>query len=202
MKSTCQPVSLVQRAVILALFLATGCAKPPWPFEPFVTRLEIADLSDAQNIRRYQEDFVEAFYDLDGHGNLNLVLRRKGGENSEGGNLTQVVRVRTVWRPVANRSVSKPTQINAVVSYYAVGGRVGDTFEGAGAVFFHASEKDVLEGSVDRAVLRAKRQLSSAQALFPRAELSGKFRAIRDRRQVVRIVNELEQQFGPLRPEP
>lgn len=159
--------------------------------------MDIADVSDAQNVRHYQEEFPEAYYDLDGHGNLNLVLRRRGGAAGEGGDLTQVVRVRTVWRPVPNRSVTKATQINAVISYYAVGGQVGDTFEGAGAVFFHAPDKDVIEGSIDRAVLRAKRQLVSGEALFPHAELSGKFRAVRDRRHVVRIVNELEQKFGP-----
>jgi len=182
----------------LAVAVGAGCAKPPWPFEPFVSKLEIADFRDAQNIRRYQEEFPEAFYNLDGHGNLTLVLRRKGGESGDGGNIAQVVRVRSVWRPVPNRSVSHRTQINAVMSYYVVGGRVGDTFEGAGAVFFQVGDGDVLEGSIDHAVLRAKRQLSAGEPLFPRAELSGKFRAVRDRRQVVRIVNELERRFGPM----
>lgn len=189
-------VPLVTAGFILSAGL--GCAKPPWPFEPFVTKLEISDFRDAQNIRKYQEEFPEAFYDLDGHGNLTLVLRRQGGEGGDGGNVAQVVRVRSVWRPVPNRSVSHRTQINAVMSYYVVSGRVGDTFEGAGAVFFQVIEGDVLEGSIDHAVLRAKRQLSAGDPLFPRAELSGKFRAVRDRRQVVRIVNELERQFGPM----
>jgi len=185
-------------ALAVSVGVGAGCAKPPWPFEPFVSKLEIADFRDAQNVRQYQEEFPEAYYDLDAHGNLNLVLRRQGNETGDGGNIAQIVRVRSVWRPVPNRSVSHRTQINAVMTYYVVGGRVGDTFEGAGAVFFQVIEGDVLEGSIDHAVLRAKRQLSAGEPLFPHAELSGKFQAVRDRRQVVRIVNELERQFGPL----
>lgn len=185
---------------VLSVLTGAGCVAPWLRITPFVSTLEVVDFRDAQNVRPYQEEFPEAFYDLDGHGNLNLVLRRQGGESGESRQLTQVVRVRSVWRPVPGRSISDPTQINAVISYYVVGGKMGDTFEGAGSVFFQADGSDALKGSVDHAVLRSQRQLSAGEPLFPRAELSGKFRAVRDRRQVVRIINELNRQFGPLPP--
>ena len=180
---------------ILLLPVALGCAVRSSTFE-------IVDYRDAGDAKRYQEAFDEAYYDLDDHGNVNLVLRRTGAGQSGKQDITQIVRIRSVWRPVPGRTVSHRTQINATVSYFVTGGRIGDTFEGAGAVFFTQNRgKNILTGTLDHSVLRPKRQLSPGEPLFARAELSGTFRAKRDRRQVVRIVNEADRLFGPLPPQ-
>ena len=172
-----------------------GCAVRPSTFE-------IVDYRDAGDAKRYQETFDEAYYDLDDHGNVNIVLRRTGTGESGEQDITQIIRIRSVWRSVPGRTVSHRTQINATVSYFVSGGRIGDTFEGAGAVFFTQNRgKNVLTGTLDHSVLRPKRQLSPGEPLFARAELSGAFRAARDRRQVVRIVNEADRLFGPLPPQ-
>jgi len=169
-----------------------GCAVRPSAFE-------IVDYREPGDAKRYRETFDEAYYDLDQHGNVNIVLRRSGGRSAGESEVTQIIRIRSVWRPVPGKTGSHATQINATVSYYIVGGRVGDTFEGAGSVFFTQNRgKNILTGSLDRAVLRPKRQLATGEPLFARAELSGEFRAARDRRQVVRIINEADRLFGPL----
>jgi len=178
----------------LLFTLPLGCAVRP-------TTFEIVDYHDAGDAKRYQETFDEAYYDLDEHGNVNIVLRRtntgQGGEQD----VTQIIRIRSVWRPVPGRTASHRTQINAAVSYFVTGGRIGDTFEGAGAVFFRQNRgKTILAGTLDHSVLRPKRQLAPGEPLFARAELSGTFRATRDRRQVVRIINEADRLFGPLPP--
>ncbi len=183
-----------QRRVSLLFLLLPlgGCAAPPATFE-------IADYRGPGEARRYQESFDEAYYDLDQHGNVNIVLRRCGGRSVGESEVTQIIRIHSVWRPVPGRSVSHATQINATVSYYISGGRVGDTFEGAGSVFYVQNpDKEVLDGTLDHAVLRPKRQLDPGDPLFSRAELKGKFRAARDRRSVVRIMNEADRLFGPL----
>jgi len=178
------------------MFLASplSCAVRP-------TTFEIVDYREPDGAKRYRETFDEAYYDLDQYGNVNIVLRRSGGPSEAESDVTQIVHIRSVWRPVPGRTVSRATQINATVSYYIVGGRVGDTFEGAGSVFFTQNRgKNTLTGSLDRAVLRPKRQLAPGEALFARSELSGEFRAVRDRRQVVRIMNEADRLFGPMPP--
>lgn len=188
-----------QRRTSLACFLLPsallGCAVRPSTFE-------IVDYCDASDAKHYRETFDEAYYDLDQQGNVNIVVRRSGGRRGAGeSDVTQIIRIRSVWRPVPGRTGSHTTQINATVSYYIVGGRIGDTFEGAGSVFFTQNRgKNTLRGSLDYAVLRPQRQLAPGEPLFARAELSGSFRAVRDPRQVVRIMNEADRLFGPLPP--
>jgi hypothetical protein len=196
------PIDTGVRSLYLTFFLLStallGCAVRPSTFE-------IVDYRDPGDAKRYQESFDEAYYDLDNHGNVNIVLRRSGaGEGGGAGesDVAQVIRIRSVWRPVPGRTVSHATQINATVSYFIASGRVGDAFEGAGSVFFSQGRgKNTLTGTLDHAVLRPKRQLAPGEPLFARAELSGEFRAIRDRRQVVRIINETDRRFGPLPPQ-
>ena len=187
----------VRWSFFLVLASLSGCAVRPSTFE-------IVDYRDPGDAKRYQESFDEAYYDLDNHGNVNLVLRRSGAGEGDGAgesDVTQVIRIRSVWRPVPGRTVSHATQINATVSYFIASGRVGDAFEGAGSVFFSQDRgKDTLTGTLDHAVLRPKRQLAPGEPLFARAELSGEFRAARDRRQVVRIMNETDRRFGPMPP--
>lgn len=188
------PSALPLRLICLfVLVLPLGCGVHP-------TAFEIVDYRDPGDAKRYRETFDEAYYDLDNQGNVNIVLRRSGGRSGAGeSEVTQIVRIRSVWRPVPGKTGSNATQINATVSYYVAGGRIGDTFEGAGSVFFTQNRgKDILSGTLDRAVLRPKRQLAPGDPLFGRTELSGEFRAARDRRQVVRIMNEADRLFGPL----
>jgi len=195
-RATCTSVGRRRLGPLIALLLLIselGCAGR-------VSTFEIVDYRDPGDAKRYRETFDEAYYDLDNQGNVNIVLLRSSGRLGPGkSEVTQIVRIRSVWRPVPGKTGSNATQINATVSYYVVGGRVGDTFEGAGSVFFTQNcGKNTLSGSLDRAVLRPKRQLAPGEPLFARAELSGEFRAARDRRQVVRIMNEADRLFGPL----
>ncbi len=195
-RATCTSVwrrRLGQLIALLLLISGLGCAGR-------VSTFEIVDYRDPGDAKRYRETFDEAYYDLDNQGNVNIVLRRAGGRSGAGeSDVTQIVSIRGVWRPVPGKTTSHATQINATVSYYIVGGRVGDTFEGAGSVFFTQNRgKNTLRGSLDHAALRPKRQLAPGEPLFGRTELSGEFRATRDRRQVVRIMNEADRLFGPL----
>jgi hypothetical protein len=159
--------------------------------------LQIVDLSEAANPRRYQETFDESFYDVDGHGNVHVVLRGRTSEQNGRAELVQTVRIRSVWRGAPSEPVSDPSQINAVVSFFVTGENVGDSLEGGGA--FHFSEDgETLTGSLDRAVLRPMRQIVPGEPLFTHAEICGEFRAKRDARRVVQIANEAERRFGPL----
>ena len=177
------------------LLAATGCPARTSTFQ-------IVDYREPGETKRYRETFDEGYYDVDGHGNVSIVLRRSAsGETGPELTATQVVHIRSLWRPIPGRTTAHRTQINGTVSYLIVSGQTGATFEGAGSVFFKENRKrDKLTGTLDLALLQPKRSFGTGSPLFKRAELKGKFRATRDPARVVRIVNEMNQLFGPLTP--
>ncbi len=182
-------------ALALLLFAIPGCSVGESTFE-------IADYREPGVAKRYRESFDEAYYTLDDDGNLDLILRRSEPSESDPKHIiTQVIHIRSVWRCIPGETVTHRTQINGTVSYHIISGRVGATFEGAGSVFFkHRKRTDTLTGTLDLASLRPKRRLAGGADLFRRAELRGRFRATRDPRRVVRIINEMNRLFGPLPP--
>jgi hypothetical protein len=173
-----------------------GCQAPANTFQ-------IVDHRDPRQVRRYQETFDDAFFDTDADGNVHVVLRR--GPVADSGRpisddrvrpLTQVIHLRTFWRPIPGRTVAERTQINGVVRYMLVGGGVGATFEGSGSLFVQTSDDGLtLKGSLEDSLLRPKRRIAEGSDLFVQADLKGTFVARRDPRRVVSIVNELDRAF-------
>ena len=174
--------------------MAAGCARSGSVFE-------IVDYRPDGPPHRYQEVFSEAFYEFDGTGNVDVVLRRSQPSAERADlEITQIIHLRSVWRPIPGETVADRTQINGTVTYCIISGNLGATFEGAGSIFFtHNERKDLLKGSLDLAMLRPTRQLTSTSDFFDKAELSGRFTARRDGRRVRRIVNDINRRFGPRR---
>lgn len=172
---------------------APGCTTP-------LTTIRVTDFPAGGEPRRFHESFPEAFYDLDGLGNLQLVLRRSTKVQDEhGGSITQVVHLRSFWRPVPGKDPADDSQINSVVTYAVFDGNSGTAFEGGGAIYFVAAkDEDHLTGSVDRIRLRPVRRFGSGEILFEQAEIAGSFFARRDPLRVAQIANELERMLGPL----
>lgn len=160
---------------------------------------EITDFRSDGPPQTYREVFPDAYFDLDAAGNVNLVLRRsEASREVPGTNITQVVHLRTVWRPIPGVTVAERTQINGTVTYAIISGSLGATFEGAGSIFFELDkDKQRLEGSLDLATLRPVRHLAASGDFFEKAELSGRFVARRDGLRVARIVNDMNRRFGP-----
>ena len=159
---------------------------------------EIVDHRDPGSVKRYRETFDESYYDLDGSGNLDLILRRcRTAEGAGESEVTQVIHIRSVWRSIPGATVADKDQINATVCYSIVGRGMGATYEGAGSVFYSSDRGNkTLSGTLDRAILRPVRDLNMGEPLFEQTELSGRFIATRNPRRVVRIVNETERLFG------
>jgi len=164
----------------------------------------MVDYREAARPRDYREEFPEAYYDVDDEGNIDIVLRQAAdASEKDHGAFSQVVYLRAFWTPIPGRTVADATQINACVSYMVIGAGFGAAFEGAGALFFKQNRRgDEIKGKLERASLRPVRALRGASPPFDRTELSGEFRAVRDRRRVSRIVNEMNREFGPLPPYP
>jgi len=178
---------------ILCLLGATtmGCSFAPSAFE-------IVDHRSSGEIRRYRETFDEAYYDTDGSGNLTLVLRRAQAARRDLPDITQIVVIKGLWRCIPGTTIADNTQINSTVTYATISGRSGTTFEGAGSLFFSQKRHSgQLSGVLELATLRPKRRIGGDEAIFDLTELSGKFRAKREPRQVWLIANDLDRRFGP-----
>lgn len=182
------------RVLCCALLLAVlGCRAT-------TSRFQIIDHRADGTHDRYHETFPEGWYDTDGAGNLDLILRRsQPSENDPSQTITQMVYIRSIWRSIPGRTVAERTQINAAVSYVILNEGAGTTFEGAGSVFFEENRgREILRGELELATLRPMRRLDRGQPLFERAELAGEFVAARDRRRVIRLKNDIDRKFGPL----
>lgn len=181
---------------VLSLSAATGCSDRTSTFE-------IVDYREPGETKHYRETFDEAYYKLDDHGNVDIMLRRSlAGETNPNQNFTQMVHIRSLWRSIPGETVAHRTQINGTVTYCIISGRVGETFEGAGSVFFKQKGRgSTLTGTLDLASLLPKRRLAGGSPIFKRPELKGRFHATRDPRRVVRIINDMNRLFGPLPPQ-
>ena len=171
--------------------MTTGCA-------PRTSVFNIVDYREVGQAQRYRATFHKAYYDVDGEGNVDIVLHRKQpGQSNPALEITQVIHLRTVWQSIPGKTVAEPTQINATVSYAIISGRIGAQFEGAGSVFIEENRaKDRMQGTLELALLKPKQLLSAGGDFFTLAELSGEFHAVRDPRRVVRIVNDTNRLFG------
>ena len=189
--------------VLLAVLLAStcpGCA-------PRGTRFYIEDHRDNGAARRYYERFDECYYCRDSQGNTDIVARRRsirGASADEA--LTQVLHVHQVYAAVPGRTQVEESMINATVSYLIVGPESGASFEGGGFVTFTENRKGTeITGKLESSALRPQRRLGghrletgATHDIFERASVTGRFRARRDKRSVVRILNEMKRLFGPL----
>ena len=170
--------------------ITTGCA-------PRSTVFEITDYRDPRNPLRYVESFDESYYDLDGHGNVDLVLRRSQPAGSDARvPMVQIIHIRSFWRSIPGATVANATQVNGTVTYFIQTGQVSSIFEGAGSVFFKQHRGDnVLTGTLDLAQLRPVRRSATDPGLFEKTQLRGAFRAERNPRKVLRLVNELNREL-------
>ena len=175
----------------LMLSVLAGCSVRSSTFD-------IVDYREPGEAMRYRETFEEAYYKLDGQGNVDLVLRHvPKGEAGVGQALEQVIHIHSVWRSIPGQTVAHRTQINGRIHYYVVIGQTGTSFEGAGSVFFRPNRRDdTLSGSLEFAVLNPKRQLAGSATLFKQMELTGRFRARRNPRRVVHILHEINRLFS------
>ncbi len=162
----------------------------------------IVDYRESGPTKQYQESFEEAYYSIDELDNVDIVLRRTEPSITDADQeITQIIHLRTMWHSIPGSTVADRTQINGKVLYGVVSGPIGATFEGGGSVFFkHNPQQDTLNGTLESALLKPTRRLTSSSDFFKRAELSGEFHAVRDRRRVVRIIHDIDRIFGPLPP--
>lgn len=179
-------------AVLAALTIALGgCAARS-------SRMVIVDYPTSGEPTRYAETFPEALYSRNDDGNVNVVLRRVyDGDGNPDQAMTQTMHILSIWRPIPGTTVSDRTQINAVIRYQITTNLGTATFVGTGSLFFKTNRRgNVLTGRIEDAALRPVARVFGRELPFENAKIHGAFRAVRDRRRVTRLVNEMGRWFA------
>lgn len=181
------------QCVLLCAVAAGGCG-------PKGTQFEVVDYRTGSGTAGYRESFDECYYGIDAAGHFDFVARRISiGKRDHDERITQVVHLHGIWHAVPGQTYAEDTMINATVSYLIVSGAGGASFEGGGFVSFRENRKrTVATGKLELAKLGPVRRVGDGRQLFERAELQGKFKAERNRRQVTRILTEMRHLFGPM----
>ncbi|UCG15207.1 MAG: hypothetical protein JSV19_07905 [Phycisphaerales bacterium] len=186
------PTCLLAAGAVTFCGLGPGCQQR-------ATRFEITDYRITGEPARYFQDFEECYYDLDAMGNVDIVARHTDLLAADPDNATtQIVRLHGIWQAVPGTTRVESTQLNATVSYWIMGESGGVAFEGGGfTVFTEDAHGSILTGELELSALQPTCQVGDPPVPFARAELIGRFRATRDKRRVVRVVNEMKRFFGP-----
>jgi hypothetical protein len=174
-------------SLVLVVFpiIPLGCASD-------FGHVQIVERPNAVETRRYQENFPEAYYDVDRLGNLRMVLRKHRSPSLEGDELTQTIVVESVWNSIPGVTVMHRTQINGTVLYALAGRRISQALTGAGSVHFSENDaKDRLTGTISNVTLVAQGP-SEDDDFLQRVELSGDFSARRDPHQTLRLAHDVK----------
>jgi hypothetical protein len=199
-RSTRTDAGFCTLAMVGALF-APACG-------PRDTRFEILDFRSGAQTVAYFEEFDECYYRVDSAGNVDVVARRERPRTGDPDQtLVQLLHVRTFFTPLPGHTNIESTMINTTVSYLIVSGATGASFEGGGFVSFNEPPRarrvfsvgpGVLTGRLESSSLSPQRRRGDAPHIFQRAAVTGRFRAIEDQRQVVKLLNDMQRRLGPL----
>jgi len=169
----------------------TGCARP-------TTELRIRSYLTESPSDLF-ERFDEAFYSHDARGSLDLVLRSvRPSKQDPSQIIRQTLHVNAFWTPQPGRTFVEATQCNATVRYVLGTGPVSISYEGAGFVTFTLdwTKKDMV-GKIESGQLAPLRKVGEAKDLLGQAQITGQFRARRDKNRVIAILGELRRELGP-----
>ena len=180
--------------------LALACAAVVGACGPRGTHFDIVDYRADGGTTAYFENFDECYYTIAPAGDFDCVARRRGAaEQDPDRQIIQIVHLRGIWLAQPGRTYAEDTMINTAVSYMIVDGSGGTSFEGGGFVSFRQNyRRTVATGDLELAKLAPVRRLGEGKQIFERAEVRGEFRAVRDRRRMLRILSEMQRLFGPM----
>ena len=182
--------------LLLTLAVGTGCRER-------TTRFEITNYRGVGRTEYFHEVFDECYYTIGPSGNVDVVARRHtpgsaGGRRSDAESITQIIHLRTVFRAIPGTTHAERSMINGMVNYAILSDNGGACFEGAGFLTFtEKRRKPELIGRLEQAKLHSNRRVGWVGEIFDRAELTGEFLARRNRKKVIRILNELNRVFPP-----
>jgi hypothetical protein len=112
--------------------------------------------------------------------------------------ISQLVHLRTAYRTMPGVTHAESSMINATVHYVILDGFGGTCYEGAGHLSTHESRDGrVMTGKLEHAQVTRNRHIGQGGDIFVRAKLRGGYHAVRNRRKVVAMLNEINRLLGP-----
>lgn len=187
--------SLVKHLVWCGVMMgvATGCA-------PRETRLEIQAFRDDGETELLFQQFETCYYALSAGGHMDIVMQSETPSRIDPTQtILQAVHLRGFWKPLPGTTLAEETMINGTVCYMIVTGTAAVGYHGGLFISFKENpRRGRLTGKVESSRLTPLRKRGGAQEPFAAALAKGTFVAKRDRRRVVKILNEMERRLGPL----
>ena len=179
---------------MLVLTLA-GCKRP-------VTELRIESFRPEGGSTQLFERFDEAHFSHDSRGSLDLVFRSvRASKQDPTQVIRQTVHLNAFWKPVPGRTFVEATQCNATICYVIGTGPVSISYEGAGFATFKLDWLGrTLTGRIESGQLSPLRRVGRPRDLLGQAQITGQFRARRDKSRVFAILGELRRELGPMPP--
>lgn len=177
-------------AALLA-FALSGCSRRP-------TQFAVTNYTPDARPERFHEVFNECYYAPDPSGNVDVVARRVQEIEGGGEAITQIVHLRTMFLAVPGATHVERSMINTTINYAILSDSGGACFEGAGLVVCRENGRtQEMTGELESGRISPVRRVGASADIFDQALIEGRFSARRDRRAVVRILNELNRIFGP-----
>ncbi len=179
--------------------LAVGCQTPR------TSRLDFTLFESEGQENRHYADFNDAFYRVSAGSTLEIVLRAtKPSSIDPTQTITQVLYLKTYWRPIPGTTAVEATQINARVQYAVLTPPTGVRYDGGAFISYKIDKKSgVLTGKIESGTLSPKFRMGDAVEPFGAARFTGHIRATEKSRDVVSTLQMLESQFSrPIVPAP
>lgn len=168
-----------------------GCA-------PRKTHVEFETLGKNADAERFVGDFNMAFYRRLPGGKWAIVLRSERPSSVDPTQtITQLLYVRTFWKPIPGATDIEPSQINSKLYYAVLTPPTGVRFDGAAFVTAKVDPMTgELAGRIESGTLVPRYRMGDAVEPFESARLDGTFRAKEDPRAVIDVLQTIETNFG------
>lgn len=167
---------------------------------PRETRIEIQSFREDGEVELLFQQFDTCYYALSAGGNMDIVMQSETPSQIDPTQtILQTVHLRGFWKPIPGTTLAEETMINGTVCYMIVTGTAAVGYQGGLFISFKEnSRRGRLTGKVESSRLVPLRKRGGAQEPFAAALATGTFVAKRDRRRVVKILNDIERRLGPL----
>lgn len=181
---------------MVGLAVAVGCA-------PDGTRLEFTTFGHDNSSRQFYGEYTEAYYRQLTNGTLELLLRAEAPSSLDPKqNITQLIYLKTFWKPRPGRTAAEATQINANVQYAMLTPPTGVRYDGSAFLIAnHDRNSGELVGRIESGTLIPRYRMGSAAEPFASAKFIGGFRATENPRKVLQgfhtLQNEFKERLGP-----
>ncbi len=164
-----------------------GCAPPP-------NRIYIETFNEPLAPKKYTTDFTEAYFGRSADGGLDILLRWKQPTQADPTQeMEQIIHAHAFWVPVYGTTRAEASMLNTTLRFMILTPPTGVGYQGAGFLTFTIDRAGQnLDGRIESGELAPRQAVGGARKPFGPARISGRVRAVQDRRQLLRLLQEAE----------